>query len=426
MLTGYLGKIPTTKEKIQILFFVILGVFSAYGFAFYGWGNSQISFTKAIYFILLFYGIKIPKKKDGQNFRTIVILLLILPFVSIINSYFYYSQSPLTSISVTCHSFLWSLYFLLHKFKIKESVILRVFFLLAFCIVSIQIIQQITYPNVFWGVYSEDSIAENGLTEKTEMRNGLWRFRMHMNGYFTAPILFALWVWLKRRINKKLLIITLLFFISIYLTLTRQVMFACIIATICSFFLERKISAKAIFLIFLFIGGLFVFYDTLFSSLVEKTNEESTKDNIRIYSANYFWNESLRSPLTLLFGMGIPGRGAYEKTMIILNKQYGYYVDDVGFIGGIYEKGVIYVIVTYYLLLKIFFKHKQKIPTYIRMFVIYTTIMSPMIFPFTEPYMFVTWTMLLYICDLHINKSPLRLDSKKNINTSKKSVCYSL
>ena len=208
--------------------------------------------------------------------------------------------------------------------------------------------------------------------------------------------------------------------VSVYLTLTRQVMVACMFAVFMSSFIGEKQNKKAaLFLGLLFIVGLYVYYDVLFSSLSEKTHDQATEENIRLFSAAYFWEESLKSPLTFLFGYGNHHHDSgFGDLMSRLNNDYGFYISDVGFIGQIYQKGLLYVLMTYWLFCKIYFRFKKQIPLYVKMMVLFCVPMTPMIFAMYSPLYYCLWVMLIYIVDLHANKSPLALDSTRNFRNT--------
>lgn len=360
-------------------------------------------------------------RSSACHFRTEVLLLMFLPWLSSFNSYVYYGQSFIQSAIVLVPNFTWAAYFLLHYYRVREGVILKAFLFLALFIVGVQIVQQFSYPDVYFGVESEEEIFERGATESAEMRNGLWRFRMHCNGYLTCPILFALWLWLREKYNGFALILTALFFVSIYLSLTRQVMAACILAVFCSYFIGgRKVNVKALILGLTCIFGLYIYYDVLFSALGKQTAEEANDSYVRVLAATYFMNESLRDPITLLCGYGLPSKtGAFADLRTFQTEVLRFFACDVGFIGKTYEYGLLYVIVCYRVLWMMFFKYKRTTPEYIRLFVIFTVAMSPMIFPTERIVYWFEWALLMYVCDLHINHSPLALRSTSNIVTNK-------
>lgn len=402
-----LGENPSKKDKYIIIFLIAVVIlktsalrYSNWNPTYGGWINNLLSLG------LIFYWIFFSKSSRLMNFKKEIYLMMFIPFLSIINSWSIYGQSPKSSIWILIGQSTWIIYFLLHKYKVSESAILKVFFIVAFAIAFIQIVQQFTYPNTLFGIMSQDDMLEKGVDDIAESRNGLWRFRMHYNAYFTAPILFASIIWLQKNFSKRLFFIVSLLLISVYLTLTRQVIVSCILTIFFLYILNKKNKLKALILIFISVGCLYFFYDILFSSMVEQTSEDSNEDNIRLLSASYFWNESLRTPLTFLFGIG---KGAPSSALGILQDKmstlFGFFVGDVGFIGEIYERGLIYVIVSYYILYKLFIRLKNTVPLYIRLFVLFTVMMSIMIFPFISDNQYLVWAMLLYVSDLHINSS---------------------
>lgn len=414
MFNRYLGGKTTLNQWKQIILLIGLFVLFDSGFNYVNWNPTYAGWLQKIVTIVLvlflFFGRII---KPSCHFRNEVMVLMLLPFLSIINSFTYYNQSLYNSVLALSASFVWIIYFLLHRYKVSEAVVMKTFLIVSLFVVAVQIIQQFTYPNALFGVSSPNDL-ENGITEIAEQRNGIWRFRMHHNGYYTVPILFAAWYWFRQHFDRSLIPFVALFLVSIYLTLTRQVMAACILTIFCSFFMGRKLKASSVVLVVILALGLYYSYDVLFSKLAEQTKEDSTDDNIRLLAASYFWNESLKSPLTFLFGYGLPNGGQFQQHMNVLTKIFRYFTTDVGVIGQIYESGVLYVVSFFSLVCRVFFKLKNLIPVYVRMFLLFTVAMSPMIFPLVGSSSLLIWAMLLYVCDLHINHSPLALETTQN------------
>lgn len=402
------------KQRVALFLLLAYVVLVTSGFENVNWNPTYGGWvTNIVSLGLLGYLLYSRPKGKQFHFRTLVLFLIWVPFVSILNSWSIYSQSPSRSFLLMTTQSTWVIYFLLHKYKVQEQVVLKVFFYIALFLVGIQIVQQFTYPNAPFGTMSQDVMIERHAMEAAEQRNGLWRFRMHQNGYYTAPILFAMWIGIRKKADLKLGVFIALFFASIYLTLTRQVMFACILVIFCSMFMgQKKINFTALLLGLIFIAGLYVYYDVLFSKLAQQTQDDSNEDNVRLLAASMLWEESLKTPFTFLFGYGLPdSTSAYGLHMYKLSNFLGIYTSDVGFIGQIFERGFIYVCVCYFMFYKLFFKFKKLIPMYIRMFVMFAGVMSVMIFPCIVPAQTVVWAMLLYVCDLHINKSILALKS---------------
>lgn len=412
MIINLQNKKAIKKQRIALIILIAYIVLVTSGFENVNWNPTYGGWIKNMFSTgLIGYMIFLRPNGNQYHFRTLVLLLIWLPFISVFNSWSIFSQSPIRSLLLLTSHSTWIIYFLLHKYKVSEHTILKVFFYIALFLVGIQIIQQFTYPNAPFGTMSQNLMTERQVMEVAEQRNGLWRFRMHQNGYYTTPILFAMWIGIRKKTNLKLAVFVTLFLASIYLTLTRQVMFACILTIFCSIFMgQKKINFTALFIGLIFICGLYMYYDVLFSKLAQQTQDDSNEDNIRLFAASLLWNESLKTFFTFLFGYGIPdSESAYGIYMSKLNSILGVYVSDVGFIGQIFERGIIYVCVCYYMFAKIFFKLKKLIPTYIRMFVMFSVVMSIMIFPCIIPAQTIVWVMLLYVCDLHINRSPLAI-----------------
>lgn len=403
----YTGE-PRKKQRLFLIIIIALAVLYTAGFSYINWNPTYGGWIQNVISILffLFLIINLPKGRK-YNFKSEILLLIILPFISSINTYMLYGQSFYDSIRALTGNFVWVFYFVLHKYKVQESTILKAFLIISLFIAGVQILQQFTYPNALFGVSDEDSVIEKGLTEIAEKRNGLWRFRMAVNGYFTAPILFACLMWARKKINNKLIILIAVMLISIYLTLTRQVIAACLLAVFMSFFLGKrnKGMARAMILGVILLSVIYAYSDVLFGSLAEQTSEDMNDSNIRLFAASYFWEASIKNPMTFLLGYGIPGQhGEFASLTDYIQHTLFLFTNDVGFIGRAYEAGYIYVIACYYLLWKVFFKNKEAIPVYIRTFVIFTGVMSIMIFPMASTVYFFVWSCLLYICDIHINK----------------------
>ena len=410
VLNKYFGGRVVGKQKIWLLAIIILVTAGCHGFQYVNWPFGNFLFNILLILISYIILINIRFYKSG-NFTVLVILFIALPFFSIINSWTLYGQSIWMGLKANFNfSFCWVLYFFLHLFKIKESTIIHTLLYISIFIVAVQVIQQFTYPNALFGLYSEDFVTEKGLHERADFRNGLWRFRIDQNCYFTAPILFFLHIWIKKKINLKLGVFFVLLLVSVYLTLTRQVIFAVLISLFFSFLMNNtKRSYMGYFIIGILLGILvYIYYDTLFGEMSEKTMDDMNKDNIRLYSAVYYWNDSLRDIYTFLFGYGVPGsEGSFHNNVENLH-TLGLYAVDVGFIGIIWRFGFIYVALSYYLLYCIFFKYKKFTPMYIRLFVIFVFSMSIMVFPFgANSVMTIVWPLLLYICDIHINNLKL-------------------
>lgn len=406
------NKTVVKRQTYHLVFILLLVILASNGFSYANWsplGGQLLSFI----ILMLMFICVLSKINQKKNFSSIVLFLIIIPFISAINSYFIYNQSFIDSFRAFLKlALVWILYYQLHLFKVKEITILNAFICICFFILTVQVVQQFTYPNAIFGVMREEDLENNFLFEIAEKRNGLWRFRVGMGMYYTAPIIFLLIMRVQKKFNVLLFVLFIFLLASVYLTLTRQVIFAMLLTIFISFFLNKKnFSFVYIILGIALLCGLYYFYNDLFSDFIDQTKDEAGKDNIRIIAANYFWNDSLKSIFPFLFGHGVPGSNGefYRFNQMLMSN--GIIVADVGFIGIIWRFGLVYVSISYYIYYCIFIRFGKQIPNYIKLFAIYTLIMSIMIFPFgAQVYLTMAWGIILYICDLHINKSSLALN----------------
>lgn len=405
----YVGEKKRKGQMGSFLIILVMIVLYTNAFGYVGWNSTYGGWIKNIIAIifLAFMLLNWPKSRKF-HFRSEMFLLSFLPFLSILNTNSLYGQGYLDSIkTLSSGCLVWIFYILLHKYKVQEATILKVFLAIALFVVAVQVIQQFTYPHALFGIRNEETMAEKGLIDYAEQRNGLWRFRLNGGQYFPILILFACAVWIRERFNNKLMILIIFMLISVYLSLTRQIIAACLLALFCSFFLGKKNSnyIQAVLIGVIIASLIYSYSDVLFGSLAEQTKDDMSDSYIRVLSGTYFWNESISSPLVFLFGHGLPGQtGSFKQLMSQLNQIMGYYPVDVGFIGMTYTFGSIYVVVCYRLLWKIFFTFKKYTPMYIRLYVIFGGVMSIMIFPMESTINCLIWAILMYITDLYIEK----------------------
>lgn len=392
------------KDTRDIVLIIALFAIANAGFGFAYWELKTTIIIRYFGVVLFLIWLISPKPDTKQNFRNYVLLLAFLPFLSIFSTLTLYRQTILSSITMLTSSLVWLFYFALHHWKVKETTILKAFLSIALFVAATQIIQQFTHPIAFFGVEPDEEALS--AMEIPSSRNGLWRFRIGHNGFYTAIALFALWVNVNLKMKKKHMLIIGILLVSIYLTLTRQVIFSVILTLFLSFFINKeKVKLWSLLLGLTMIAGLFLYADVLFGEFAKMTREDASKEYVRVLEAKYFWDETFHSILTIYFGHGIAHSGEFARLQQELRETYHFFTSDVGFIGQMWHYGIIYVMVCYDLLLTLFFKWKNVIPMYVRLFVLFTSFMSIMIFPFTKPVSHLIWCFLLYICDIHINQS---------------------
>lgn len=398
----YINKIFGKSRWWEIALFLVLFVIFTSGFSYVGWPERTKTLPRIISVLFLVYFIINVRLSEQQNFRYYVLALAFIPFVSVFYSFMEYDQPILDGIKGTLPSLLWLFYFVLHRYKVKPGSFFKAVFFVAIFIALVQIIQQFTYPNILFGAHiDEDSLNPN--EELVKNRNGLWRFTFSET--FAAIILFTLWCKLQKKFTIKLALPILLMLISLYLTLTRQIIISVLLTLFVSYLISKKGLNIWMFALGILAVGFLVFYsDLLFKNFIEQTNTElNTGSYVRIRAAKYFLNETFSSVSAMFMGHGNPVSGEFLRLHQETSQVNRYFVGDVGFIGRMWKYGIIYVIVCYALLINIFWKQRHSIPLSIRLFTLFSIIPSIMIFPFTTFLKQIIWCSLLYYCDRTIN-----------------------
>lgn len=408
-----LGGTLNRKEKIAFSLLLVLSIIFSNCYSYVQW-NAPLARNIMRVMLLFFFIWYIYKKPSstGMHFNKEIMVLMFLPFLSSISSYWDFNQPLHMTAMVSVVAFTWITYFMLHAYKVSERVLIKLFFAVAIFIAVVRIVQQFTYPDAIFGIYSQEWMDEyDFINEAAEQRNGLWRFRIP-DGNFTAITLFAFWVWLRQRFSKLKLLIVSILLVSIYLTLTRQIIASCLLTILFYLTIEQKqIKLTPILLGASLILGLYFYSDVLFGAFMEQTQKDATDDYIRLASAAYFWEEATSKLHVFLLGYGeFVGGSRYGKYVLRLNDMR-FFMSDVGWIGFLFKFGIIYLVFSFRILYKLLFTFRKSIPEYIRMVVLFSSFISIMIFPFSGVLSYFSWSLVLYISDLHINRSSLRLNS---------------
>lgn len=340
--------------------------------------GKYMSFITIILMLLLFaLGNKELIFADS-NFKTEVILLLALPFISSISCYIYRGQDIITTIIATRSVLFWIIYFLLHQYRFSPCSITNVLICVASCVTIIYIVQQLAYPSL----YLFDSPQEG---KPPEIRNGLRRFRIFLcNPY----VFFAFYTFLVYAFRKRLLkywYYTLFFFIAIYLTLTRQIWVSILLPVLAYPFLQGNklsikmllglgISSLILYLIYLNIGNI------IGGELIAQTKDQLDRDDdIRMIALNFYGLEYWEGIGNIFFGNGVPswGNSQYGNFIQHMEEDYGLYRSDIGIVGIISQYGIIYffAFIAYYVKV---FKYFSKLSVSLKMLLLASLINLPL------------------------------------------------
>lgn len=395
------------KRKLIILVLLIICASAFFNMKFITGFYKRLLFYPILVVIYCYIILKKTSNKSNKNFKKIWLLLAMTTFSASIPCYIYHEQSILSSIKATIpYGAVAIVYWYLHAIKPKEKTIFRLFFIISLFLFIILTVQQL-FPNIaLFGVsigeYTNESIV-------VYQRNGLYRYLL-FNTTFILPILYFSVIDLLKSITLKKISLCLMLICILYLFLNRQTMLAFAIGLIIGIVFYKLHVNKVIFISIcvICVGILLIYFNVLFDDLIQLSqNQLEDEDYIRYTAADLFWSQSIKSPVLFLMGNGTPGNGSSYGYYIEKLIEAGLYSQDVGFIGAGYKFGYVHVILYYIIVYEILILYRKKIPPYIKMSVIAMISISIMIFPVWNTLDWVFWSMLLYMCDLHINNSNL-------------------
>ena len=284
-------------------------------------------------------------------------------------------------------------YYYFYKQEISADFLIKILVVFGTLTFVIQLFQQLNPTLPVFGI-NLNAIEETN--ELAYIRNGLYRFHIGAQAIQMFCLLYS-WDRLLNKFSILNLVFTIIFAVSIYLYLTRQVMIASAASmSILLFFKFRNRHNKwgLISILLIAIFSALYFWETIFAGFVDDYTNDTYTIDIRQEAMEFIIPQIFENPLTVLFGHGhqIIERNSWNAR--------GYYMSDIGFIGQAYYYGVIWIIVFYSLCYKVLFKLRN-IPFYIKSFIIGSCIMSPFIFPFTNKASVFLWTCLIYLISVY-------------------------
>lgn len=387
------------RKKKWVVFGLLLAFifFSTDGFNKVGWdGNFGRHIMIAFYLIIMIVSFIQRKKimKVEMPMKKFIIALAVIPVFCIITR-MYAGDMGLDTMTPYMASATFLVYFILYEYKVPENVLANGLVKIALIIFLIQVVQQLMPSSAIFGVSDPNSYFYNG--EMAEVRNGLYRYRIVC---FIVSLIALYYLW--QKINERKNIWNLSIFValacSVYLYLTRQLMFTSIVTIACSFVFMKKSKGKLLLLvsvaIFLFV--IYSYSDVLFGELLTQTKDENTSDNIRMLSLAFYWDKIISDPLSFFLGNGIHPQLQYW------GRMYYFWPTDIGIFGAWFFYGIFEVITYLLLVWNILVRKGSNLPLYIKLFVFGTFINCFMIFPYLKAYEYIVWAIVLYICDLHI------------------------
>lgn len=399
------------QKTIIVLLFVIFVIFSD-GFSFIGW--FALPLAKYMYYIVVaicflsFFSLYIYNSKmlSFDINKRIVLFLIVVPLITVICKQIL-TNEPLNeerfSIKLSL-SFL--LYYALCYLKPTEKTLIKGVFIIGLTTLGIQLFQQ-SGDTVLFGLNDKGAeiFADTG---EIYARNGILRFHV---GTVNIALLLLYYYWDKIIIDFKwkYFVLFVVFCISMYLYVTRQYMLSTAVTlTLSILYLYRgKIQSRYLVVILIAVAVIYSNFDTLFGEFVKMTRTDTYSTDIRQQALPFILQKMVQQPLNLLVGYG------HNLDMYKWGSNFGYWINDLGFIGETYLFGIGWFILYIATLFRIFFRYSYAIPNYLKLFVFGTMLHSVFVFTYRKPSEVFVWVIVLYLCNMYIQKA----DSTVSVRT---------
>ena len=363
----------------------------------YGWINNILN----ILIITIFLVKKRQLNNANLNFSKPLYLLTFIPFISIFPAMLYYGQSLYKGTVSMSANFVFLLYFLFHIFKYTSKDILKVVFIMGFIYCGIKIIQQFTYPQI-WFCYTS-RISE--ISGEVDQRNCFCRILM-AGGQCASFMLYYKFQELLTTKQRTALIFVLLGLGNVFLSLGRMFYASTLLGLALVYFISSNKSKKFFTLIILSSIAFIVLNNIGFiigEDMVETTSSNMDDDYVRWISYNYFWNESINNIIVFILGHGPLVGTSQGKLLSDLQEYSGLYRADIGIIGHLYDYGLVYCFAIVYFFISVL-KRVKKIPW------MYGYLLPTAIFTVLNPFLdssmaYLGMSMMLYVCDLELKNN---------------------
>lgn len=388
-------------NNIAFVVLVVLMIFSTNCFNMLGW---SLRFTRGFYIgfsaiiILFHYATRKYRVKINSFFDRYISFIIWWPLISCVLAFVCYGGELLKNYN---YSFMWSsfafVYYILHRFEIKERTIIRFFLVFALAGLGIQIFEQLFPSKAIFGVLDPNSEGYNGSI--AYVRNNLFRLNIKTSMVSLVAMFFC-WQKLIEKFSVKWLVLFLAFCVSVYLYLTRQVMIASAGVVACSFLFikggKQKIFAIALVVIVCLV--LYGSWDSLFGGFVSEYQKNTYSTDVRLEFFDFLIPRLFEDPVGLIIGHG------HLSVEYLWSLKYGYFLSDLGFLGEAWYLGIIWIIPYFMFMYKIVYKKRKELPLYVKMYMWCFFAICVMIFPYRYMNEMLVWSCLLYISSLHLKK----------------------
>lgn len=334
--------------------------------------------------------------KRGVKFKVEVLLFLLLPLLSLIGAYAFHDQPVHLSLLFYRINLFWLFYFVLHIFNISSEKIIKLMIFIGCGWALLTVIQQFTYPIIFFYTRSED------------IRGNVVRIMPSGQHFGVFVLLYFFYSFLVSKKETALPFIAL-GLAGVYFYGSRQTLGMAIVSMLVGVLLLKGL-AKWKYLISAVFAALFVvvvMQPSMISEYMELTNRQvSDEDYIRFQAIDFYLNQYWPHWWAKLLGNGqAHEQAAYGVEMYYITKVLGFHRSDIGIIGVYNAYGVFYILNIIFVCVRAFF---MKMPLakdkYLKLPIFYTAILLPLSVSFSTGSGMCFYALLFFLIDKSLEK----------------------
>lgn len=337
------------KKYFNFLIFLLLALVSTRAFSFILIEKVYFDYVEIIISVILLL-VYLSNAKKIINLKWVfpeVKWILIITIFSFIPALIFHDQEISLGLLASRTTYFWLGYYLLKIKNVKLRDLHNVMIFMGFLWCLIMIIQQITYPVIYFNFLNGSELEIN----RYEDRGNL--LRIFVDGSIFG-FYFLLFYWNKfiKKLDFKTIFMVLLGLSGILLTGSRQIIFSIFVVFLFSFLSKikaiTKYNTKFIYVFVSLIFLVITFAGEYLLSLVTLSLDQNVTSTsyIRILEMKFFVFEYWPNFLAVFLGNGWEhALSNYGKEVTNFKNMYGYYRSDIGLLGALNKFGIVYILV---------------------------------------------------------------------------------
>jgi hypothetical protein len=396
-----------TDSLSNRLLLIFISLCSVWFFRLRGLGKGErvfelLGIALIIVFLFFYYLYDKNSLNVKRNFGLIILFLSSI-LISSFSCYYFNNQSIPATLYQSKPEFYVLFYFLLHFLNLKPEWIKEFIFYFAMIAGLVYIMQYFAFPT---------KITEAKMfIDRGTLRINLPASAFRDLGFFMCIDMFY-------RTNKSKYAIGAMLLLSVaIISAFRSVIALYVGLAVIYLLINNKVKNKfmmIIMFVIVMISGFFVFQN-IFIAMSKSSQKESSqgKDYVRLQAGNYYFSQITNRPVAGILGNGAPDPstpyGARTDYYIL---KHAYYLSDIGLIGSFYKYGLLFVLVSFFILMRLLFIKVSTDLNFIKLFAVMQLLVFLTTFPiFEDESGIVIICLMFYLvdCDLTKNKELVNL-----------------